>query len=578
MKDRWQAIMGKMDQASSLLVVITLLAFLMRVWGISFGLPYIYNTDEAVFVNQAVAFGSGDLNPHDFRYPTLYSYILFVLYGLYFILWLVMGCFKSVDDFAIHFFRDPTAFYLIGRSLTVLLATATVPLVYLVGRKLYNKQVGIIGALFMAFIYNHVEFSHYIKVQVPLAFFAILSFWLIYRVYERGSLSDYILAGLCCGLSTAVWQFGVFLVVPLILSHLMQVVSADAKIKSAILDMKIFWGLLCAGLGFFLGSPFALLDFRAFWRDMVGIIGYSTVTAPYDRGWFGYVSYTREAMGDILAFLTGGGLLYNIYRHRPKDILLMSYPAITIPFLSSFSNQGAYYLNPTFPFLVISAALFSVEVVSRFIMTTVRRNIALSVLGILVILLPGIAIIRWDYWISQTDTRTLAKEWIEANIPAKSKILLDSGKYYVSAMGPTLQDSEGNLRQKYQASTQSGLVKGWIGGRPAGLAHETEFYRYLVAATSGITYDLVRILHDDTLPTVEIRPLTYYKDQGVQYVVVSSIGYSRYYSSRHGFPGKAAAYRAFYESLDKEAVLIKVFKGNPTDRPGPKIKIYKLQR
>src|SRR5262249_49500802 len=64
-----------------ILIVILALALIIRLVGIQFGLPYVYFTDEALLVNHAVAFGTGDLNPHFFGYPSLYMYVLFVIYG-----------------------------------------------------------------------------------------------------------------------------------------------------------------------------------------------------------------------------------------------------------------------------------------------------------------------------------------------------------------------------------------------------------------------------------------------------------------------------------------------------------------
>jgi hypothetical protein len=67
-------------------LLICALAFVLRIWGISFGLPGVDHGDESEVVNHAVRFGSGDLNPHRFQYGSLVQYILFALYGLYYVI------------------------------------------------------------------------------------------------------------------------------------------------------------------------------------------------------------------------------------------------------------------------------------------------------------------------------------------------------------------------------------------------------------------------------------------------------------------------------------------------------------
>jgi len=98
-----------------ILLLILLLALSVRLLGINYGLPYVLYPDEAVIVNHAMAFGTGDLNPHYFIYPSLYMYVLFIVYGMTYIGGRLLGAFGSTDDFIRLFFTDATIFYLPGR-------------------------------------------------------------------------------------------------------------------------------------------------------------------------------------------------------------------------------------------------------------------------------------------------------------------------------------------------------------------------------------------------------------------------------------------------------------------------------
>ena len=79
------------DQA--LIVLVMALAAWLRLRGITFGLPAVYNPDEVAIMSRALAFASGDLNPHNFLYPTLYFYLLFGWIGMYFV-----GCMDGGRD------------------------------------------------------------------------------------------------------------------------------------------------------------------------------------------------------------------------------------------------------------------------------------------------------------------------------------------------------------------------------------------------------------------------------------------------------------------------------------------------
>src|SRR5262245_42164610 len=128
-----------------LLAIILLTALTVRLLGITWGLPYVYNTDEALLVNHAMAFGTGDLNPHFFIYPSLYMYVLFVIYGLSYVIGWVTGVFASTNDFIKLFFTDITLFYLPGRLIAVLTGVASVGAVYLLGVRVSGVRVGLVG-------------------------------------------------------------------------------------------------------------------------------------------------------------------------------------------------------------------------------------------------------------------------------------------------------------------------------------------------------------------------------------------------------------------------------------------------
>ena len=130
-----------------ILFIILLIAFFLRIWGISFGLPGTDHGDETEVVNHAVRFGSGDLNPHRFQYGSFFQYILFVFYSAYFLIGYLLGTFSSMHQFALHFIQDPTVFYEIARGLSAFFGTATLGITYLIGKSVKGEKAVLFDAL-----------------------------------------------------------------------------------------------------------------------------------------------------------------------------------------------------------------------------------------------------------------------------------------------------------------------------------------------------------------------------------------------------------------------------------------------
>jgi len=66
--------MKRVNRESILIGIILLIALSVRLWGVNYDLPYIYHPDEPgyIAISQNI-FKTGDLNPHFFNYPSLFS-------------------------------------------------------------------------------------------------------------------------------------------------------------------------------------------------------------------------------------------------------------------------------------------------------------------------------------------------------------------------------------------------------------------------------------------------------------------------------------------------------------------------
>ncbi|MEW5720581.1 MAG: hypothetical protein AB1817_18295, partial [Chloroflexota bacterium] len=68
-------------KAHGLVLAIVIFGLGLRLWGIGFGLPYIYHPDEGLPVSIALRFlRTGDLNPNFYDWPSLLLYLDALVY------------------------------------------------------------------------------------------------------------------------------------------------------------------------------------------------------------------------------------------------------------------------------------------------------------------------------------------------------------------------------------------------------------------------------------------------------------------------------------------------------------------
>jgi hypothetical protein len=529
------ASLGDSSHTKALFIFIVVLALVTRMVGISFGLPYLYHVDEARFAKISITYFSGDLNPHFFHVPSLHTYMVAGLWGGYYIYGKISGKFSSITDFMESFDEDATPYAIIARLLSVLLGIGTILLVFYLGKKMYSPRVGILASLFLIVSPVHSKISHYMVPDVPMVFFILISFVCIWFIYTKGDTKFYILAGLFAGIATATKFGGQLLFLPLFLAHIFYVLGKKQSVKNIFFSHKLILSVVFFFGGFLAGCPYAVLDFPKFWNDFkwqsqhllqVGHYGSSTA----QPAWLFYIKYgLAENVGKFIQYLVFGGVLYGLIRRRKKDLILIVFPLVLFVLIGSWKSMAARYLLPLIPFFCLIAALFLDVILSKLkallggydstSMFHEGMNKILICSVVIVLLIPNaLKITRFNYLLTQEDTRTVAKKWINTNLQRDSSIALES-------YGPPLSRED---------------------------------------------YSLIR---RHTLGNVHLDWLAQRK---VEYVIVSDIMYARFLRYPAEFPKQAR----FYKSLDDQTVLIKTFTPKwdeyLIDLHNPTLKVYLL--
>ncbi len=404
--------------ALGLLLVAT---FLLRLWGIKQGLPYVYNVDEAQhFVPRAIAFFDHGLNPRYFLNPPGYSYLLHIVFELWF---------GSGDAVARAYTTNPTEVFLIARIVAAVLGTLAVWLTYLAGARFFNGPVGLLAAAIFGLAFLPVYYSHLALNDVPTLAPVALALYGTAGVLRQGRRRDYAWAGLGVGLAAATKYTGGITLMCLVAAFV-----CDCAGGSDWVAARRFAGALAICLlAFLIANPYAVLDFSAFRTGVAQQASLAAGEEPVKLGTrpgsgITYYLWTFTwglGWGPTLAAIAGAVLL--IVRRRIAMILvLLPAPIAFIIFMGDQQRFFGRWLMPIFPIVALLAAYAAVELV-RWLARTKRfpAAVAGAVVAVLLLTQSVVAVVHNDAVLSRPDTRNLTRAWMVAHVPAGAKVVIE---------------------------------------------------------------------------------------------------------------------------------------------------------
>jgi hypothetical protein len=401
-----------------------LLALALRLIGLQFGLPSVYNPDEVAILARSLSFATGTLNPHNFLYPTFFFYVLFAWVGAYLaFVWLTGGV-DSLGALRRLYFTNPTGIYTAGRTLGVAAGTATVALLYKLAARLTDERTAIGAAVLLAVAPLPVRDSHYIKHDIPATLAVVVAYLAMTRVWPGATPDgprgrDVLAAGAACGVAFSTHYYCVFLAVPLAF-----VVLLGTRSQGPSTVVKHLLIAAAASAVVFLAlSPFLAMEPLTAWRDIaanrqividraVSQGAFAPVLRYLDMLW-------QDAAGQLVAALGVVGVIWMFVSTPSRAAFLLAFP---VPFLVFISNTApaSRYLNPVVPFLV----LFAAWAIAKLTDLAGGRPVVFWVVLAVVAGPSLVSSVRSDWFLRQDDTRTLAKRFIESNVPAGSTVLI----------------------------------------------------------------------------------------------------------------------------------------------------------
>jgi len=556
----------------------------LRLWSIGFGLPGVYNVDETPILNRALAFAKGDPNPHNFLYPTLHFYLLFAWQGLYFAIGRLAGWFQSAAAFEQSYFIDPSGHVAAGRVLTALIGSATIGATYWLGRRLYGIPVGLGAALFMAVSPLAVRDAHYIKLDLPVAFFATLAHaavaGLVVDPERAARRRSWLVAGLLAGFAISAHYYGAFLAFLFLGAWLADVRRSGHWRRSLPL---LLWAGAGTLAGFVMTSPFFFLEPTAVIRD-IRELREVNIDRAVRHGLFSsagaYAGLFVRSLGYPIAVLAVAGSILALLRDWRRGLVLTSSAAAFLLFLAN-TYPSSRYLNILLPPFTVAAAYAAVQLSSRF-----RRSApaAFTLLCLLAAAPAAVESVRWDRFLAMDDTRTQARAFVEREVPAGSTVLLQPSS------APIRQSAEG-LREALRAKLGDERKASVKNRMQLAAPRANPSYRVLYLGDSGKT---------DTPPPdadkiyISLRAasrgdgLALLRAARVQYVLLTRDGpmppaLQEFSRALAGGGTRLATFSPYSRDVDPDAPPGPVFKHNTNswlepylERPGPVVEVWRL--
>lgn len=541
---------------------------LLRFWGIW----NAENTDEYNEVFEALRVASGKFNLNRWHKKG-YQNILAIEYGFYFLVGYVLNVFQNPMDFAAKIVRNMEPLFLIGRFTTATLGTLSIGLIYLIGRRIFNARVGLFAAASLAACTVHVWTSHLVNTDVPLTFFFLLSFYFVCRFYSSGKRLDYILAAGFGAVAINVKTMGVGIGVIFILAHILRCKREGRRVVRILYCPEILWSFVAFIAGLIISNPPIVVGFLRFLSYHYGVYTNVSDEVPYataSNGYFDYLRILYSEFGAPLFVLAVLAIGYGLYRRDDWDYILIAFAIGMYAILggTAFLVQDRY-LMIVFIALFLLTGRFIDNALGKLRIDRGKKVFIFSIVLVVLVASPLVASVRYVRTLSEENTSAISKRWIEENIPAGSKLLLDAGRTIIT-FGPRISQSREKLEEQL----------GIIGNLKQGETYDSPLVR-IVDSYASIYFELLLknmppITYDITTTELgrKVESADYYRANGYDYFIHNK-GLSYRIKDplwRQKYPKSAN----FYDSIQKEFKLIKTFSPSAT-RSGDTIEIYKIR-
>ena len=399
------------------LAALTLIAGWLRFTATGFGLPDKYRPDEEYLVSRALDF-ENDWNPHFALYPSAQMYVQHAALKYY----------AELKGYRQNF-RDAYATdgqrlaYLVARRLSVAFGTATVPAIYFAAAPVFGPGAAMAAAAVTTFTTLPVRESKYATTDAATVFWLTMALAMVLRMAWYGRSADYLGAGFFSGLAMAAKYPAGAVMFAVMAAHLGICRRERRSLGQTVGDPGLYLALGTAALVFFCATPYLFLDWPQTLNDYTyqrGFLLYGVGNTLADYGWSWLLLRAMpDSFGIALETFFLAAMLWALIRPRPGTFSLLAFLVVAFAGMTRSHYVFYRYLMIPFPGMAILGGLM-VSDLARMAARSLgeHRAFALTAGAVASLLVPCfIRDLQLNRLLGQTDTRTIARQWIESHIP-----------------------------------------------------------------------------------------------------------------------------------------------------------------
>jgi 4-amino-4-deoxy-L-arabinose transferase-like glycosyltransferase len=423
--------LGRGVDRRQLLLLLTILgvAFALRLWGLSWGLPHHWSLDEVHRRDRTLDHGIPSV---DSEQPGFVLNSLFVIYRIARIVGVTLG--------------DANSLYL-GRLLMALVGVLTVLGVWMLARELADDDKpgpAVPAALLVAVLPFETTVSRYIKEDGPLGLVTVLVALALVRYWKVPSWGRILLLGLACGAGVST-KFSAVVLFPVVGIAVLLAAKRNHQRPGELVGRLL--GLACAAVvGLLVITPQYLVDPGLLWQGLEYQVLYSesgshngvTVPiSPWQQWWTYYIRHGLIPGMTWPVFLLAVGGAVPLLRRPAGWTVVGSALLMYLVLEHSVAKPAPFaarYLTPVVPLLCVQAG-FGIQAILRRAATLGRPALGLIACA-LVFVVPPLAKSMMVADEAAHDTRTVAGAWMDAHFPPGTHIVLvDNHMYRPAAKG-----------------------------------------------------------------------------------------------------------------------------------------------
>jgi len=422
------------------LALILLVALGLRLRGVAFGLPALYDPDEPIFMLCAIKLlRDHSLNPGWFGHPgSTTIYVMAIVEAGTFLIGHWLGYFPTQAAFVDSIYHDPGIVFLPGRLFIVACSVGCVAFTYLIARRLCGAGTALLAAGILAVDALHIQWSQVIRTDVHASLFMLASLWFAIGIAQRGRLRDYIGAGAMAGLACATRWPAVTIIAATCGAAILAMMTDRASIgrHARMLGMA----LVAMVLATIAASPYLLLDYPTVAANLGGEaqthhLGATGGTFFENTAWYvaNPLLYTLGTTGVIMLLV---GIVAVLWRARLAAVTILLPAAIFFIAISSQHLIWARWIVPIVPLVAILVAI-GTRCLMSLLYAHVPRAPALAMIIALaaLVLLPMVRATQGAAAERADDTREIAARWIVANVARNETIAVEHFAFNLSQAG-----------------------------------------------------------------------------------------------------------------------------------------------